>query len=140
MYKLDFTDDEQGRERFEICYQAIVMTNKDVTRENEDDFIHTLKKLKSISLESRDDQGKKIKLGGIVLRDLQDGGGTIELERSEHSLLLDCIKRPIWRPIVLEQKKECENWIAGMLVDKKPNKKDKGDVAGTIGEKVSVGE
>lgn len=108
MFELIFDPNKVGQERFEICWQAVMLTNKPVTRDNEDDFISLMKKLKSISSE---DKGNVV--GGVTLRDLNPEGGTIYLERSEKKLLLEnCIRSDIWRPVILEKKKETEEWIA----------------------------
>ena len=105
MYVLNFDGSKIGKERYEICIQSVFMTTKEVTNENEDEFIFLLRKLKSIGVEAAE------RIGKVKLYDLQDGGGEIGLERSEHKLLLTLIGLPIWRPAVLEQKKECQEWV-----------------------------
>lgn len=105
MFVINFDGSKEHRAHFEICYQAIIATDKEATRDNEDDFIALLQKMKRVSTEAAE------KLGGIKLRDLQEGGASLALDRSEHKLLVACIERPIWRPVILEQKRDALKFV-----------------------------
>lgn len=107
MHKVSFTDDDEGRERYEMCYQAIALVPADmrVPFSDWDDVVGLVNKLKSIG-----DEGKE-KLGQIKLYDLQEGGGEVLLERSEMKKLIDFIKLPIWRPLAIEKAQQLLKWL-----------------------------
>lgn len=111
MYTLVFDPSSEGRERLEICFQAIVATDRNVTSDNEDDFIELLKAIKGISTETNEllSAGSRVRL-----RVLNPTGGHIALERSAYRLLVDLVKRPIWRPQILEQKRAVQEWLASI--------------------------
>lgn len=108
MYFIQFNGkDEKHKEAFELFYQSIVATDKNADRDNEDDFIALLQQLKRISTASSVTLGS----GGIKLRDLNPEGGSIALEGSQYKLLVACMERPIWRPHVLEAKRDALKWL-----------------------------
>lgn len=111
MITLRFEGDE-GTTRYEICTQAILLTQKTVQLGEYDDVISLLKKLKGIGHPAKE------RVGSIVLYDLGEDGGSIDLERSESNALVDFIKQPMWRPPVLEDVRGTIQWIEA--ASKKP--------------------
>lgn len=137
MYELRFEGNAQGRERYEICWQAAMATNKPPTKDNEDDFIDLIRAIKKIGTFS----GQYLGQSGIKLYDLQDDGGTLFLEKSVYKLLIACLAETGWRPPVLEQKRECEDWLksltevsGSLAADARPEEKRRAEahIAGSI--------
>lgn len=111
MYKLDFTKDNQGvleskpEDRYSVCYQAVTSSQTPAAFESWDDVISLLKKLKSIG---REEKAENAPMKTFVLN---NGGGVLELERSERTLLLEFIKKAPWTNSFLEHVRPTYNWI-----------------------------
>jgi hypothetical protein len=110
MYKLDFTDDDLGRKRYEICTQALILTGKvsggkTVAVSEWDEVVDLLKALKAAGTKS------KQLVGGAALYDLNEGGSVVFLEKAEHKLLLDFVKQPMWVPEGVEDAREVVKWL-----------------------------
>lgn len=108
MFVLSF-EGEKGRERFEICYIAVTLTQRQVAVSEWDDVVGLLKALKSCGVMTKD----KIAGTDVDLCDLVEGR-QCTLQRSEQKVLLDFISQPIWRPAKIEAVQECKAWIAGI--------------------------
>jgi hypothetical protein len=110
VYQLDFTPDKNKispispAERFGVCMQAIITTQRPTPKEAWDDVIGLLKKLKSLADET------KLSDGNLNFK-LKPGGGIIELERGERSQLLQFIDAGLWNPLGLEAVKATKVWI-----------------------------
>lgn len=123
MYKLIFEDNELDRQRYEMCYQAVVRSDKAPEMGDWDDVIALLRKLKSIG-----EPDKSAVIGGgknaqkKTLYDLTAGGGEIELERSEYKFLLECVKRPIWPTVHVEDAQDTKIWLESLKPEPKIKK------------------
>lgn len=115
MFRLSFEDTEEGRARYEICYQAIVLTGRQIAVSEWDDCVGLLSKFKAAG----EDKGTKI--GTTVLLDLKSGGAEINLERGEKALLVSFIEQPMWRPPAIPAAQKTRMWL-NTLVDE-PNGK-----------------
>lgn len=113
--QLEFTPDETGRKRYELCTQAFLLTPRTPQVGEYADVVGTMRALKKIGVPS------DTVVGGthVTLYDLQDEGGTILLERSEWRLLTQWIKEPMWRAVVLEAVIECQEWLDSFDPSKK---------------------
>jgi hypothetical protein len=110
VYKLDFTPDKNhisafpAEERFGVCMQSVITTQRATHKDAWDDVIGLLKKLKSIATETKiSDINTNYKLA--------PGGGVIELERGERSQLLQFIDAGLWNPLGLEAVRATKTWI-----------------------------
>lgn len=114
MHKVLFEDTEEGKKRYEMCYQAIAMVPRDysIPQTKWDDVIGLVKKLKSVGEES------ETMLGSHHLYDLQEGGGEIMLERSEMKLLVELVGLPIWRPLAIEDAQNLKKWLEAVPKEK----------------------
>lgn len=135
MVTLTFEDTDDGIRNYEISFQAIALSDKQIPVSEWDDVVELIKKLKTVGRPAKE------KLGKTQLYDLKDGGGEVVLERSEHKLLVEMIERPIWRPMVIEDAAATKEWLkaqkndgGSQKPDAKPQAKRKaeGKVAGTI--------
>jgi len=107
MISLEFTPDEVGHARYEICTQAFILTTYQPRLDEYDDIASVLRKLKAIG------EPNKIVANGtnLTVYDLVEGGGVVELERSEWKTLFDFVNRPIWRAGTIEVVLDCKNWL-----------------------------
>jgi hypothetical protein len=103
--KLIFEDDDTGRQRYEILFQSVALSQKQCQVSDWDDVVGLVKKLKSIGNPAKE------RIGTHVLYDLQDGGGEIVLERSEAKLLLEFVSQPIWRPLAIPDALAVRKWL-----------------------------
>lgn len=108
IYRLEFTDDAEGRRRYELCYQAIALTPRQIAIGEWDDCVDLVRAMKQIGI----DAGTKVQ--GIMLLDLVPGGGIATLSRASHKLLLDMVKQPLWRPDALEDVRSVHAWLDGL--------------------------
>jgi hypothetical protein len=104
-YTLQFTP-EQGPE-YEICYQAVALSSKQIPVGEWDDVVSLLEALKGVGTEAKE------KAGNVALYELREYGGKIELDKAELKLLLDFIRQPMWRPHVLPQVQQTVKWLEG---------------------------
>lgn len=113
--QLEFTPDEVGRKRYELCTQAFILTPRTPKVSEYADVVGAMQALKKIGVPS------DTVVGGqhVTLYDLQDEGGTISLERSEWHLLTQWVKEPMWRAVVLEAVIDCQEWLDGYDPSKK---------------------
>jgi hypothetical protein len=107
VYEVKFTNDDRGRQRYEICHQAIVLSQRPTEVGDWDDIISLLKKIKSIGLPGKD------RIGKFPLYELEDEGDLV-LENSEMRQLIGFITQPIWRPEILEDVQETKRWLEGL--------------------------
>lgn len=135
MFTLKFEDNEQGRKRYEICTQAVILSNpqnggRAVQTSEWDEVIGLLRSLKAGGIKS------KQTIGGKALYDLKEGGSEIKLERAEHKLLLEFVRQPMWIPDGLEDVKDVLTWLEAIEHHKESPKhrreKLEGQVAGNI--------
>lgn len=110
MKKYLFAGDEEGKKRYSICMQAVLLNNpqqggRAVQVSEWDEVVSLLKAIKKIGA------ALPPLPNGTVLYDLQDGGGEMELEKSEHKLLISFLKQPIWQPGVIEDVQEIIKWL-----------------------------
>lgn len=106
MYQLEFFG-ELGSERYEICTQAYLMTDRTIAVAEWMDVVYLQRKFKEIGKPSEQTAN------GITLLEL-DGDASIVLERSEMKLLLEFLERPIWRVHVLERVITTRDWLKGI--------------------------
>lgn len=124
MYALEFkAGDEVSETRYSTCYVAIAITQKQVAVAEWDDVIALMKKLKAVGRDSKE------KVQGASLYILGEEGGTVHLERSEHRMLVDFVKQPIWRPTGLEEARNVLKWLEGLKPEEeaKPTPKETTD-------------
>lgn len=105
MFEVKFEDNDNGRQRYELSFQAVAMSQKQIATSEWDDVIDLIRKLKEIGNPASE------KIGHTVLYDLQDGGGTILLEKGEMKALIDFVAQPIWRPMALEDAQSLKKWL-----------------------------
>lgn len=102
MRQLSFTVEE--KHRYEVCYQAIVATDRMPPLEEWEDVVSLLRKLKAVGVPAKE------RIRGLLMYDLQ-APATVELERSELNLLKAHIVRPIWRTDAIEDVLETKKWL-----------------------------
>lgn len=114
MQKIVFEDNEEGKKRYEMCYQAVAMVPSDyrVPHTDWDDVVGLVKKLKAIG------EASSAKIGTHALYDLQEGGGEVILERSEMKKLIEFVKLPIWRPLAIEEAQALVKWLEAIPKEK----------------------
>ncbi len=105
MYTLDFVDDEEGQRNYELSFQAIAMTQKELPLVQWDDAVALVRKMKAVGKPAAQ------KIGRTQLYDLKAGGGQVLLERSEYTMLFDMVTQPIWRPMALEDVQAVLEWL-----------------------------
>lgn len=130
MRKLDFAFDDEGKQKYEICSQAIMLAGKSVEPKDWDDFLPLMKKFKAAG-EPAAEQPPGTKKDRPILFELA-GPCAIHLERGEYNILIDLIKQPIWRPVILEDVIEVRDWLtkledtnSSLAKDAKPEAKRK---------------
>lgn len=130
MHKIKFEDTEEGRKRYELCYQSIALVpgNHSVPVADWDDVVGLVKKLKAIGVESKD------RIGTHHLYDLQEGGGEVTLERSEMKQLIGFVSLPIWRPLTIEDALQLKKWLEAIPKDRGSLKLDARPEAKRIAE------
>lgn len=118
MIKLKFEDTEEGRKRYEICSQALLLTQRKVDVSEWDEVIDLVKAIK--------DAGTKTsqQLNGIFLYDLMEGGAEVNLEKAEAKLLVSFIRQPMWRPEGVAEAKSVALWVEEIKDDRASAKKD----------------
>jgi hypothetical protein len=118
MYKLVFEENDLGRQRYEMSFQSIALTQKQVPVAEWDVVVDLVKKLKSVGRPAKE------KIGSFTLYDLSEEGGEVILENAEMKALIDFVGQPIWRPLALEDAQELKKWLDG--IPKESGKKDGG--------------
>lgn len=114
MYKLGFEPNELGRQRYEICSQAFIMTTR-IPQPNEyDEVVDTMRLLKQAGVPTNIAQGRQ-------LYDLHRDGSIVMLTNPQHRCLIDYIKTPIWQPVILEQVVETRKWLEGLAPERDEN-------------------
>lgn len=109
MRKLEFTFDDEGKEHYEVCVQAITMSGRPVRPEEWDDFLPLKRKLVSFGQPAAK-QPPGAQAHRPQLFDLQ-AGSIVLLERGEYNLLLDLIKQPNWSSAALEGVIMTRDWL-----------------------------
>jgi hypothetical protein len=108
MTKLVFAG-EPARDRYEVCIQSILLTDRTPQVAEWDIIVDLLKKLKKIGTALPLRQGVTI----YELAPAPDGiHHTIDLEKAELKTLMDFIERPIWRVHFLEKVLDTKSWLA----------------------------
>ncbi len=139
MYEVKFEDNEIGRQRYEMAFQAVALTQKQVPVSEWDDVVDLIRKLKEIG-----DPAKE-SIGATALYNLCEGGGTVLLEKGEMKALIDFVGQPIWRPLALENARELKKWLeslehqpgslkSGPPQERRRGKKQQEKVVGSINE------
>lgn len=108
MFQLEFSDTDDGRSKYEICFQALALAQRPPQISEFADVVSIIKQLKANGAPGKTSQGD------VVLYDLKKGGATIALERSEYGLLKLYVTQPIWRPISLESVVMTKDWLEGL--------------------------
>lgn len=101
---------ESARDRYSICYCAIVLSNRQAPVSDWDTIIDVLRKLKSI--------GSMVaqKIGDTTIYELATPKEdtlhqTIEVDKAGLVLLIDYIESPIWKVGAIERVADCRNWL-----------------------------
>lgn len=109
MRKLEFTFDDEGKEHYEVCVQAITISGRPVRPDEWDDFLPLKRKLVGLG-QAAAKQPSGAQAHRPQLFDLKEMG-QIELERGEYNLLLDLVKQPNWASAALEGVIMTRNWL-----------------------------
>lgn len=109
MRKLEFTFDDEGKEHYEVCVQAITLSGRPVRPDEWDDFLPLKRKMVGIG-EVAPKQPPTAQAHRPQLFDLKYAG-VVELERGEYNLLLDLIKQPSWSSAALEGVIKTRDWL-----------------------------
>lgn len=109
MTKLIFSG-EDAASKYEICYQAVVLSDRQVQISEWDTVVDLLRKLKAVGNVAKE------KTAGTELYELASSNGgmvfpAVDLEKSELKLLIEFIERPIWRPSGLERVLNTRKWL-----------------------------
>lgn len=110
MIRVKFDNDALGKQRYEVCTQAVLLSNpqhggKSIAVSEWDDVVTLVRALKGIG----ESLGKLP--NGIELFELAASGGEMELGKGERNLLVSFLKQPMWRPDVIENVQEAIVWL-----------------------------
>lgn len=108
MRELEFLPNDEGRARFEICFQALTLCPLNPEVSSWDDLVCALGALKNIGQES------PISVKGVKLLDLSETGGIVTLTRSEYEFLRSRIKTPMWSAKAIPQVVETLTWLESL--------------------------
>lgn len=118
MYTIEFEDTEEGRKRYEVCTQSLILTSRQTAVSEWDEVVDLLKALKGAGVKT------KQQVGGKFLYDLKDGGAIVLLEKAEHKLLVDFVKQPMWVPEGVEAARETVKWLEALEYKRGSKKSD----------------
>lgn len=101
MYEIHFEANETGRQRYELCYQAIAQSQLPIPVTDWDTVADLVRKIKKA--------GQSAKEKGLY--DLLPGGAKVTLEKAEMAKLKEFIAQPIWRPMFLDNVIDLQKWL-----------------------------
>ena len=106
MRRLSFGTGEVDRDRFDILYSGICMSEKGINRTELSTFNHLLEKLESV--------GKRIdgaKADAFVQYTLRDSGGEVLLEDAEYAMVNALHESIRWTKISARRAEEAYHWF-----------------------------
>lgn len=117
MRRLRFGTEQVDKDRFDILYSGICVSNRGIGRTELVTFNHLLEKLESVGKPI--EEPVRMPDGSTPVRfTLSDAGGTVGLEEPEFMLLNEFHNQVRWSPTAAKTALETYNWIENLPEEK----------------------